>query len=769
MTKLLKTLMLAIGAVIVLSVVATIAISILVDAEKIKAEVKAVVKQQTGGDLDIAGAMSWSIYPEISLSLADVSYTNSGDSKPLARFDALQLSVELMPLFGGNVQVSGISFDGMTLNLEVAKDGTQNWVQNRPVATTAANSQPANTTPTSTAPANETGGRDLSVAIETISITNATVNYNDLAAGTTASLSNVSFNSSKANVAGDAFPMALGFGLEATNPNASVIVDMTANASVNAADKTVQLENLIFNKQVKLDAANGNMKIAAKVAGNLMANGISEVVAITGLTVTADVSGDATDGKTMPISFSGDITGDNKAGKFELTNYQLNALDLQISGSMKATEIGGEISASGPIAISEFNVKKLLTALGQTPPATTNKSALTKVSLSANLNYQGTSAMLQQLSIGLDQSNIKGFAGLTNIDQQFVVADLTIDTINIDDYMPPTAAEPAAAAPAATDATPASAPVAKTTTSKATAETPLPLDDLKTINALVKLAINKLVINGLDASNFNLSTRANLGLIDLKNLSVDLYGGNIKTSGVLDARPIPATLQTKANITGVQMKPILSAVSEVDWLNGKTNLDANITTKGNTVEAWQRSLNGTANFAMTNLLAEGFSIDKQLCQGIALINGKSLSNQWSENTQLDNLNGKIRFVNGTMQNDSLTGGSSTIKMKGSGWLSPEQNKMNYKLGVQVAGDQISQDPACAVNERYRDISWPLQCKGQLDAEPKDLCGIDESEMKDIVQDLASEELKRKANSKLDDYLKDKNLEGVGDLLKGLFK
>ena len=767
MTKLLKTLMLAIGAIIVLSVAATIAISVLVDAEKIKAEVKTVVKQQTGGDLDIAGAMSWSIYPEISLSLADVSYTNSGGNKPLARLNALQLSVELMPLFGGNVNVSGINLDGMTLNLEVAKDGTQNWEQNRQAATTAANSQPPSTTQTSTLPTNETGGRDLSVAIETISITNATVNYSDLVSGTTASLSKVSFNSSKANVAGDAFPMMLGFSLEATNPNASVIVDMTADASVNAADKTVQLENLVFNKQVKLDAANGNMKIAAKIAGKLMANGISEVITISGLTVTADVNGDATNGKTLPISFSGDISGDNKAGKYELSNYTLNALDLTISGSIKATEIGGEMSASGPIAISEFNLKKLLTALGQTPPATTNKSALTKVSLSADLNYQGTSAMLQQLNIGLDQSNIKGFAGLTNIEQQFIVADLTIDTINIDDYMPPTAVEPVATVPAAAGDKP-SAPAAKTTTSKVVTETQLPLDDLKTVNALVKLAINELVINGLDASNFNVNTRANLGLIDLKNLSVDLYSGNIKTTGVLDARPAAATLNAKLNISGVEMKPILSAVSEVDWLNGKTNLTADITTKGNTVEAWQRSLNGTANFAMTNLLAEGISIDKQLCQGIALINGKSLSNQWSENTQLDNLNGNIRFVNGTMQNDSLTGGSSTLKLKGNGWLSPEKNKMNYKLGVLVAGDQISQDPACAVNERYRDISWPLECKGQLDAEPKDLCGIDESEMKDIVKDLASEELKRKANSKLDDYLKDKNLEGVGDLLKGLF-
>jgi AsmA protein len=122
-----------------------------------------------------------------------------------------------------------------------------------------------------------------------------------------------------------------------------------------------------------------------------------------------------------------------------------------------------------------------------------------------------------------------------------------------------------------------------------------------------------------------------------------------------------------------------------------------------------------------------------------------------------------------MQNDSLTGGSSTIKLTGNGWLSPEQNKMNYKLGVQIVGDQISQDPACQINERYINISWPLQCKGQLDAEPKNLCGIDQSKMKGIIKDLAADEVGRKASNELDKYLKEKNLEGVGDLLKGLFK
>jgi AsmA protein len=729
-------------------VAATIAVSLLVDAGTVNSEVKAIVKQQTGGDLDIKGGMSWSIYPEISLSLANVSYTNGGEQQPLARLDALKLSVALMPLFSGSVNVSGINLDGMTLNLVVANDGSQNWQQNKPVTSAPATTQQPAAAQTSSA-------SNMSIAIETISITNATINYNDLSTGTSAALSNFSFNSSNANVVGNAFPMTVGFSLKATKPNAAVVVDMTANVAVNAANSTLSLEDLVINKQVKLDATNGNMNIAAKIVGNITADGISEVLSITGLTVTANVSGDTTGGETLPISFTGNLVADNKAGKFELNNYQLEAVDLIINGSIKGTKIGDEFSVSGPIAIGEFNLKKVLTTLSQTPPATVNKDALTKVSLSANLNYQGSSAMLQQLTISLDQSNIKGFAGLTNIEQQFVVADLTIDNINLDDYMSPTA-EPAANGETAS-------------ASSNTTETPLPLEDLKAINALVTIVINKFVINGLDASNFNLNTRANLGLVELKNLSVDLYNGEIKTTGLLDARPTLATLKAKVNINGVEMKPVLSAVSEVDWLNGNTNLTANITTKGSTVEAWQRGLNGTANFAMTNLLAEGISIDKQLCQGIALIKGKALSNQWSENTALDNLNGEIRFINGTMQNDSLTGGSSTIKLTGNGWLSPEKNKMNYKLGVQITGDQISQDPACEVNERYRDISWPLQCKGQLDTEPKSLCGIDQSKMKGIIKDLAVDEVGRKASSELDNYLKDKNIEGVGDLLKGLFK
>jgi hypothetical protein len=42
-------------------------------------------------------------------------------------------------------------------------------------------------------------------------------------------------------------------------------------------------------------------------------------------------------------------------------------------------------------------------------------------------------------------------------------------------------------------------------------------------------------------------------------------------------------------------------------------------------------------------------------------------------------------------------------------------------------------------------------------------------MKGIIKDLAADEVGRKASNELDKYLKEKNLEGVGDLLKGLFK
>ena len=70
------------------------------------------------------------------------------------------------------------------------------------------------------------------------------------------------------------------------------------------------------------------------------------------------------------------------------------------------------------------------------------------------------------------------------------------------------------------------------------------------------------------------------------------------------------------------------------------------------------------------------------------------------------------------------------------------------------------DPACRVNERITAIDWPVNCRGNANGDPADWCGVDSEQ---IIQDMAGNELKRKAEKEVEDRFG----EEAGDLLKGL--
>ncbi|MEM9313184.1 MAG: AsmA family protein, partial [Pseudomonadota bacterium] len=74
--------------------------------------------------------------------------------------------------------------------------------------------------------------------------------------------------------------------------------------------------------------------------------------------------------------------------------------------------------------------------------------------------------------------------------------------------------------------------------------------------------------------------------------------------------------------------------------------------------------------------------------------------------------------------------------------------------AQLADGLGELDPACRINERYAELRWPVECKGNLSGDPGDWCGVNATE---IVKDLAEGELKRKAG------------EEAGRLLKNLFR
>jgi AsmA protein len=76
------------------------------------------------------------------------------------------------------------------------------------------------------------------------------------------------------------------------------------------------------------------------------------------------------------------------------------------------------------------------------------------------------------------------------------------------------------------------------------------------------------------------------------------------------------------------------------------------------------------------------------------------------------------------------------------------------------------DPACAVNERYVGVEWPIRCQGFLHNAASS-CGVDTDGVKRIAGQLLGNEAQRKVEEKLEEKLGDQ-APAVRDAIRGLF-
>ncbi len=125
-----KKLLIGVAAVLALFVVAVATIPFLAPLETFKEDIAAGVEQQTGRKLEIAGEMSLSLYPSVAIEVGGVRFANApgGTAENMLSLDKLEVEVELMPLFIGELVVERFVLIRPVIALEVDKDGRPNWV-----------------------------------------------------------------------------------------------------------------------------------------------------------------------------------------------------------------------------------------------------------------------------------------------------------------------------------------------------------------------------------------------------------------------------------------------------------------------------------------------------------------------------------------------------------------------------------------------------------------------------------------------------------------
>ncbi|WP_326929288.1 AsmA family protein [Aeromonas diversa] len=99
-----------------------------IDTEQFKPLLIDKVRQSTGRELRLEGAIGWRFWPSLGLTLERVALSNpTGFSEPdLIRLEHASASVALLPLLSRRLEIGEISLQGAHLLLETRKDGRNN-------------------------------------------------------------------------------------------------------------------------------------------------------------------------------------------------------------------------------------------------------------------------------------------------------------------------------------------------------------------------------------------------------------------------------------------------------------------------------------------------------------------------------------------------------------------------------------------------------------------------------------------------------------------
>ncbi|MDJ0895829.1 MAG: AsmA family protein, partial [Alphaproteobacteria bacterium] len=178
-----RKVLLAIGALFVVLILAVLVGPSFVDWGQYRSQIANAARDATGRELSVDGAISLSLLPAPTLSVAQVALANApgGSAEPMVTLDALDIRLALRPLLSGEIQVESLSLKRPRVLLERRADGSGNWQFGAPpeAQTQATDGRSA----AGADAASSDGGLGQRVALDQARVEDGTLIYRDLETG----------------------------------------------------------------------------------------------------------------------------------------------------------------------------------------------------------------------------------------------------------------------------------------------------------------------------------------------------------------------------------------------------------------------------------------------------------------------------------------------------------------------------------------------------------------------------------------------------------
>ena len=701
MGRIAKVIGFAVGALVLLFAIVLIATGLLFDPNDYKDQITVAVGEATGRTLTLEGDLELNLFPRLGIALGAAELTNAeGFGDPVfARFESAELRVGVLPLIGRRIEIDRAALSGLRLNLARNAQGQTNWEDLSGGRTSdSGSSSEGAATDAESAPLADAGnaGLDLNISVGAIEIVDAEVTWQDDLAGQAWVLSDFNLQGSGFDP-GRPFPLAIGFELAGANINVSVESEM--QASVALADNRYRLDDL-------------------------------------SVSLTGEGSGWPGGSGEAQVEFAS-FTADVGEQSLELDGLELEMLGLSVSGNLVGEDFMDGLRLAGGVEIDDFDPRELMDVF-DVSIETADPDVLGRASASAEFYFDASAMGMRDMVLSLDDSTLMGGTGLRGERFEF---DLSVDTIDIDRYLPPAVEDSDSSDDAGS-----------------VDEIDLPLERLENFEANGNISLDETQFLGMTFTDANFSLVARDGRMTLTPTG-SLYGGTIDGEIGIEVQGDTARFVLRQSLSNVDMAGVGRDYLKTEALVGTGIVNLDLAATGQKIGEIKRGLDGTASIAMTDGALLGVDIWHETMRLRAALTGPDVAPLEGEpQTVFERIAVGGNVEDSVLTTDEFTATLPFALLRGDGTIDLLTTELSLSANAGlVDGPTLQLDPVLA---EYAGGEIPLSITGTLES-PRVLPDVGA---------LLSQAIQRAAREEVDEAVDDAREEvedRLRDRLRGL--
>lgn len=756
MKRLVRTLLAVIGVLALVTVGAVVYVTTFFNPEDLKPRLIEMVKQHTGLELALDGALSWSFYPRIGVSVAQAEAwlpEQPDGSPPFASFDHASVSLAFAPLLKGQIAIDGLSLDGLSLYLVRDAQGRGNWEALIEHLDGKGSDAEKALAPASAGPHPDDGGLSVALNIASVTVSHGTLRLLDYQAGQEWLTESLAISGSNVNPA-TAFPLSATFTLKRFDQlegdrDATLQSDVKFNSEVQLglADKRHVLNKLVLEANAQLAGSSEHQQATLNSEQLVLDLGQQRLHMAPSILAVSLIDPRLGDGR-LPLSLGFELESELAAGTAQLRNIHLTGPhSLALKGNLSFSDLATAPQYSGQLRLDPMSLRPWLERLA-TLPTMAGEDSLSEVSLTTPVNGDLEQASFEGLTLVLDDSTFTGSIG-ARFDGSRIHLDLKGDLLNLDQYLPPAGASHTA-----------SLPGIATAVAQEPASELVPAAWLAQLDETLALDLSQLTLGGQNFHGVTIATQGENGQHHLTGFEAGFHEGRLQATGQLNAGISPLEWQLAPKVQGLRLDSLLVSLGENPApLTGALNAEGQLASLGNSRDALLHNLNGTIRAEITSASLPGSNLSEQLCSAVARFEGKQTSRDWADSTRFDEIGGSFRIRNGVVYNEDLLITLPGIEVTAQGHLELLTQAFEATGAARFVD---TADAACQVNPRLQRVAFPARCEGVLGASnSSEWCSFDFSAFSQNLGALVQEEARNKLREELDERVENE-LEHLGD-------